>query len=1099
MMRTKKAIANQFKANEAIVDSLNAPIIKKGRYKVLNASGEYETIHLETNATQVIENTNKKFVSDSEKETWNNKMDKGGSLSQDFSARNLNVSNAILPTKDGIDIGSAENRFRGIYVDEAYLSTNTLYIGDTPILGTNDDTVIIKADPNQSITMQTRATGMTKVISEAGVQLSTSGMNANVLLQATGSNSQVNIGSTGSTNINAANVNITGASTFKSSIRAEKDLTIDGNLSVTGDNATLSTSNLIIKDNLVEINNGESGNGVTAGKAGIRINRGDADAFNVVFDETDDSLKVGPESALKTVALQDWVVANTVKPNHTHNYLPLSGGNLTGNLTINSNAVYHTGNKPTASDIGAAPSSHNHNSGNITALTGYVKPSSTSAIATTDTLNAALGKLEKGLEGKKEASWTPTWNEVSGKPSTFTPAVHNHASSDINKMTGYTKGTSTSAIDAADTLNAAISKLEVALDSKSNTHNHPYRPNTWVPAWSDITNKPTFATVATSGSYNDLTNKPTIISINDSSTTATTQTWSAKKINDSLAGKAASSHTHTADQITGLGSAATLNAGISANQVLKLDSSGKVPVSTLPSIAVNETFIAADQAAALKLTIEVGDIVIVTADGKTYICVDKSKTVFDEKFKPLGSATDGYTKAEVEALLGNKVDKVSGKQLSTNDFTSEYKAKLDGIATGANNYVHPNDANTRHVTDAEKSTWNSKAAGNHNHDSVYFKSTGGIISGETVFNNYLSLNALPEYGTGKAQLWFNGNTKALVLQPSTTDIVIGSNYVYHAGRKPTPAEIGAAASSHGTHVPAPQTADARKFLRNDNTWQSLPAATTGATGIVQLNDAVNSTSTTQAATANAVKKAYDLANGKAASNHNHDSVYQKLVDSWKIEPKKLAEKTDLNTLYTSGVYASDLDGNSTTIVNRPPGSQGFSLVVYEIYGTGVAGRQIQVAYMRNNQGIYMRDKSENAAWTAWVKVYTSVTKPTAAEVGALATTGKAADSSKLNGVAESTASTANTIAKRDAAGDVNCRLVRSEYANQSNISGAIAFRINNSSDNYVRFCSDTNAIRSFLNTYSKSETYTKSEMDNRYRQKTDTVFTESISIITPSA
>lgn len=87
----------------------------------------------------------------------------------------------------------------------------------------------------------------------------------------------------------------------------------------------------------------------------------------------------------------------------------------------------------------------------------------------------------------------------------------------------------------------------------------------------------------------------------------------------------------------------------------------------------------------------------------------------------------------------------------------------------------------------------------------------------------------------------------------------------------TPANIGAANASHGNHVPTTQSANARVFLRNDNTWQTLPSATTSATGIVQLNDATNSTSTTQAATANAVKKAYDLANGKAASNHTHSN------------------------------------------------------------------------------------------------------------------------------------------------------------------------------------------------------------------------------------
>jgi len=47
-------------------------------------------------------------------------------------------------------------------------------------------------------------------------------------------------------------------------------------------------------------------------------------------------------------------------------------------------------------------------------------------------------------------------------------------------------------------------------------------------------------------------------------------------------------------------------------------------------------------------------------------------------------------------------------------------------------------------------------------------------------------------------------------------------------------------------------------------------------------------------------------------------------------------------------------------------------------------------------------------------------------------------------------------------GDINCRLVRPNYTNQATISGAMAYRINNSNDNYIRFCSDKGAIRTFL-------------------------------------
>ena len=41
--------------------------------------------------------------------------------------------------------------------------------------------------------------------------------------------------------------------------------------------------------------------------------------------------------------------------------------------------------------------------------------------------------------------------------------------------------------------------------------------------------------------------------------------------------------------------------------------------------------------------------------------------------------------AVLKEMLDGKVDKVSGKGLSTNDFTAAYKTKLDGIAAGANN------------------------------------------------------------------------------------------------------------------------------------------------------------------------------------------------------------------------------------------------------------------------------------------------------------------------------------------------------------------------------------------------------------------------------
>ena len=67
-----------------------------------------------------------------------------------------------------------------------------------------------------------------------------------------------------------------------------------------------------------------------------------------------------------------------------------------------------------------------------------------------------------------------------------------------------------------------------------------------------------------------------------------------------------------------------------------------------------------------------------------------------------------------------------------------------------------------------------------------------------------------------------------------------------------------------------------------------------------------------------------------------------------------------------------------------------------------------------------------------------------------------------------TAATASTIAYRDSSADISARLFRANYANQSTISGAIAFRVNNSSDNYLRYCSSPSAIRTFIGAASSS-------------------------------
>lgn len=77
--------------------------------------------------------------------------------------------------------------------------------------------------------------------------------------------------------------------------------------------------------------------------------------------------------------------------------------------------------------------------------------------------------------------------------------------------------------------------------------------------------------------------------------------------------------------------------------------------------------------------------------------------------------------------LSKKVDKIAGKKLSTEDFTTAEKAKLGGIESGANKYIHPSthsasmiteDSTHRFVTDTDKVNWNDANSKKHTHDNL---------------------------------------------------------------------------------------------------------------------------------------------------------------------------------------------------------------------------------------------------------------------------------------------------------------------------------------------------------------------------------------------
>lgn len=88
---------------------------------------------------------------------------------------------------------------------------------------------------------------------------------------------------------------------------------------------------------------------------------------------------------------------------------------------------------------------------------------------------------------------------------------------------------------------------------------------------------------------------------------------------------------------------------------------------------------------------KIGDNLSVDENG--VLSADAQEITVDDALSK--DSTNPVQNKVVNTALGNKVDKVSGKGLSTNDYTTDEKNKLSGIAAGANKYTHPShDAHT---------------------------------------------------------------------------------------------------------------------------------------------------------------------------------------------------------------------------------------------------------------------------------------------------------------------------------------------------------------------------------------------------------------------
>jgi hypothetical protein len=84
------------------------------------------------------------------------------------------------------------------------------------------------------------------------------------------------------------------------------NLTIGGDLTVSGTTTTIHSEELTVTDKIITVNDGEVGAGITGSQyAGIEVDRGSETNYQFVFDEVQDNFRVGISGSLQAVATRE--------------------------------------------------------------------------------------------------------------------------------------------------------------------------------------------------------------------------------------------------------------------------------------------------------------------------------------------------------------------------------------------------------------------------------------------------------------------------------------------------------------------------------------------------------------------------------------------------------------------------------------------------------------------------------------------------------------------------------------------------------------------------------------------------------------------------
>ena len=466
-----------------------------------------------------------------------------------------------------------------------------------------------------------------------------------------------------------------------------------------------------------------------------------------------------------------------------------------------------------------------------------------------------------------------TWDAITGKPSTFAPSAHTHAQADVEGLSAALAGKSDTGHGHAV---ADVSGLQAALDSKSDTgHGHAIADVSGLQAALDgkAPTSHAHAISQVTGLQSALDGK--------SDTGHGHEVADVSGLQAALDGKAASTHSHTTAQVTGLDAALA----------------GKADAGHSHAVAT---------AAAAGFLRQL--------DGSTAHYL----------------RGDGSWAVPPNTTYGNATQSVAGLMSAAD------KVKLDGVATGANRYVHP--------------AYTARASGLYK---VAVDATGHVSGVAAVTKADITALGIPgavgEDADTTYTLTKSGSTIKLTGSDGSETSVTDSNTTYTL-------------SSFGV------TATAAELNYTDGVTSNIQS---------QLNGKAASSHTHTIAQVSNLQSALD---GKAASSHTHNyagssSAGGAATSAAKVNVTTLTSQ-NLNDYRTPGTFFAAGGGNTCT--NKPSGIDNFGMFVIQSAG----GWQTQFLY-GSNDVTYTR-AYHGGTWTSWVEMYTSANKPTASEIGAAA-------------------------------------------------------------------------------------------------------------------